>query len=73
MIYVPPNAGKKFYTQLILSHVTDLRSFTDMHTYQDTIHATYRKACFAHGLLADNGEWKHTLEYGVHMQTGFKL
>ncbi len=73
MVFIPPNAGEKFYARLILSHVTDLRSFDDLRTYNGIRHPTIREACFAQGLLADDGEWKHTLEEGKCMHTGRKL
>jgi hypothetical protein len=70
MVYIPPTAGEKIYARLILSVTTDLRSFEDMRTVDGTIHSTYREACFARGLLADDREWRHTLEEGKFMRTG---
>lgn len=73
MVFVPPNAGEKFYARLLLSVVCDVRSFADLRTVQGVLYDTYREACLARGLLADDSEWKRTLEDGAFMQTGSQL
>lgn len=73
MVFVPPNAGDRFYARLLLSVATNVRSFEDLRSYQGVTYLTYREACFARGLLADDNEWKQALEDGRFMQTGWKL
>ena len=73
MVFVPPGAGEKFYARLLLSVVTDVRNFQQLKTVDGVPHPTYREACLARGLLADDNEWKRTLEDGYHMQTGPRL
>lgn len=73
MVFVPPNAGEKFYARLLLLVVPDVRSFEHLKTVHGIVHLTYRDTCFARGLLADDNEWKRTLEDGRHMQTGWQL
>src|ERR1700761_240985 len=58
MVFVPPNGGEKFYARLLLSVVPDVRSFEHLKTVDGFVHLTYRDACFARGLLADDNEWK---------------
>jgi PIF1-like helicase len=73
MVFVPPNAGDRFYLRLLLSVVTGARSFNDLKSFHGVIHPSYREACLARGLLADDNELKRTLEDGKYMQTGRKL
>jgi hypothetical protein len=44
-----------------------------LHTVQGVLYDTYREACLAQGLLADDNKWKHMLEDGVFMQTSWQL
>ena len=73
MVFVPSSAGERFYACLLLSVLTDVRSFEHLRTVGGIVYPTYQEACLARGLLADNNEWKSTLEEGVHMQTGRQL
>lgn len=73
MVFVPPNAGEKFYARLLLSVVTDVRSFTQLKTVDGVPHLTYRGVCLARGLLADDNKWKSALEDGRYMHTGPRL
>jgi hypothetical protein len=73
MVFVPPNAGEKFYACLLLSVATDVRSFAGLRRVGNIQFSTYHKACLARGLLADDNKWKRTLEDGTHMQTGHQL
>ena len=73
MVFVPINAGEKFYARLLLSVATDVRSFPHLRTVHGITYDTFREACLARGLLADDTEWKRTLEEGRYMQTGWQL
>ena len=73
LVFVPPNAGDRFYARLILSVAKNLQSFRDLRTYNGVVYDTIREACLACGLLDDDGEWRHCLEEGKYFQTGFIL
>ena len=73
MVFVPLNAGEKFYAHLLLSVVTDVWNFTQLKSIDGVLHPTYCEACFAWGLLANDNKWKHTLEDGHYMHTGPQL
>ena len=73
MVFVPPNAGEKFYARLLLSVATNVCSFTDLRSFAGITYSTFREACLARGLLADDNEWRQALEDGRHMQTGSML
>ena len=73
MVFVPPNAGEKFYTRLLLSVVMNICSFTDLRSFAGVTYSTFREACLARGLLADDNKWRQALEDGHHMQTGSML
>jgi hypothetical protein len=73
LVFIPPNAGDKFYARLMLSTVRNLQSFEDMRTYQSIVYPTIREACIARGLLDDDGEWRRTIEEGMLLQSGTVL
>ena len=73
LVFIPPNAGERFYARLVLSMAKNLQSFTDLRTYQGVIYDTIREACLARGLLDDDGEWRRSLDEGKHFQTGYIL
>ena len=73
LVYIPPNAGEKFYARLVLSVAKNLQSFDDLHRFDGVLYDTIREACLARGLLEDNGEWQRSLDEAKHFQTGFIL
>ena len=73
LVYIPPNAGEKFYAHLILSVAKNLQSFNDLWQYNSVLYDTIWEACLAHGLLKDDGEWRHSLDEAIHFQTSFIL
>jgi ATP-dependent DNA helicase PIF1 len=73
LVFIPPNAGERFYARLILSVVKNLQSFNDMRTHDGTIYDTICEACIARGLLEHDQEWIWTLEDAKSFQTGFIL
>ena len=73
LVYIPPNAGEKFYARLILSVAKNLQSFDDLRRFNGVLYDTIREACLARGLLDDDGEWRRSLDEAKHFQTGFIL
>jgi hypothetical protein len=72
MVFVPPNAGEKFYACLLLLVAMSICSFADLRSFAGTTYPTFQDACLARGLLADDSKWKQALEDGQHMHTGWK-
>ena len=73
MIYVHPGAGERFYIRLLLSITTNVHSFEQLRSFNGVTYATFREACFARGLLADDNEWIQALDDARFMHTGWKL
>ena len=73
LVYIPSNAGEKFYARLVLSIAKNLQSFDDLRRYDSVLYDTIHEACLAHGLLEDDGEWQRSLNEAIHFQTGFIL
>jgi len=73
MYFVHPSAREHFYLRTLLTVVKGAESYDDLRTYQDELYASFKAACFAHGLLKDDGEWKKCLAEAGHMQTEHQL
>ena len=73
LVYIPPNAGEKFYARLVLSVTKNLQSFDDLHRFDGVLYDTICEACLACGLLEDDGEWWRLLDETKHFQMGFIL
>lgn len=58
---IHPSSGDLFYLRLLLHTVPGAASFASLRTVNDVIHPTFREACSARNLLADDDEWKQTL------------
>jgi hypothetical protein len=48
--------GERFYLRTLLTVVKGAKSFENLRTFEGVIYPTFKEACFAHGLLQDNGE-----------------
>ena len=57
----------------MLSVAKNLQSFEDLRTFRNVVYDTIREACFARGLLDDDGEWRRSLDEAKEYQTGFIL
>jgi len=55
------NSGDRFYMRKLLLYMTGVTSFEDLRTHDNVLHATYKEACMARGLLIDDQEWKECL------------
>jgi hypothetical protein len=62
LVYIPPNAGEKFYARLILSVAKNLQSFEDLRKFNGVLYGTICEACLARSLLEDDGEWQRSLD-----------
>ena len=56
-----PKEGERFYLRLLLVHVKGATSFAHLKEFGGVQYPTFKAACCARGLLADDNEWKETL------------
>jgi len=73
MYFVSPKAGERFYLSTLLTVVKGAESWEDLRKYQGELHTSFKAACFARGLLEDDGEWQKCLQEAGNMQTGHQL
>lgn len=65
--------GERFYLRTLLMSVRGPRSFADLRTVHGTLNSTFRAACVALGLLADDQEWFRTFDEAVETEHGRAL
>ena len=58
-------AGDKFFLRMLLTKIRGATSFDSLRQG----HATYKEACIAMGLLADDEEWRETMSAAALSQT----
>lgn len=73
MYFVHPSAGERYYLRLLLTVVKGPTCFEDLRTFNGTVYATFKQACFARGMLEDDNEWLQCLEEASLMKTGYQL
>ena len=73
MFYAHPASGEQFYLRTLLTAVKGATSYEDLRTVNGVTHATFCEACIAHGLLADDNEWRLCLQDAGAMQSGHQL
>ena len=62
MYTVHPNQHECFFLRMLLTRVRGPTSFESLRTVRSEIHATFREACIALGLLENDDIWINTLE-----------
>ena len=62
MYTVSPREGEKYYLRTLLLHVPGATSFQNLLNVNGIIHTSFRDACCALGLLADDAEWQRCLD-----------
>jgi len=74
MYFVPPNSNdERFYLRTLLAVIKGPKSYEGLRTFSNVVYPTFREACIAQGLLADDGEWRQCLMEASSMQTGGQL
>ena len=75
MYYVSPKArdSERFYLRLLLTAIKGSTSFEHLRTVDGHLKSTFKEACIALGLLADDNEWNQCLEEAGLMATGHQL
>ncbi|SCZ98328.1 BZ3500_MvSof-1268-A1-R1_Chr7-1g09098 [Microbotryum saponariae] len=66
-------SGERFYLRLLLEVVMGPTSFADLLKFEDVVYPSYRAACAARGLLADDGEHHICLREAAQIRTGDQL
>ncbi|XP_066916947.1 uncharacterized protein [Clytia hemisphaerica] len=65
--------GERYFLRVLLLHVPGATSFEYLTTFDGEIYPTFREACLARGLLADDNIWVETLNEVVHVATPVKI
>ena len=71
--FCPPSAGERYFLRLLLTVRAGCTSFEDLRTIEGEIHATFKAACAAMGLLEDDGVWVKTFDECSGSASGFAL
>jgi len=62
MYYAHPTLGERYYLRMLLNCVKGATSDEHLRTMDGRVHNTFKDACIAMGLLADDNEWDQALE-----------
>ncbi|XP_066935326.1 uncharacterized protein [Clytia hemisphaerica] len=65
--------GERYFLRVLLLHVPGATSFEYLRTFDGEIYPTFREACLARGLLADDNIWVETLNEVVRVATPVKI
>ena len=71
--YAPLKSGERFYLCTLLTSVCGPTSFENIRTVDGVLHATFKEACNALGLLENDGEWRACLHEASVFKTGIQL
>jgi hypothetical protein len=62
MYYAHLTSGEHYYLRMLLNYVKGATSYEHLRIVDATIHDTFKDACIAMGLLANDNEWHQALE-----------
>jgi hypothetical protein len=62
MYYAHLTLGERYYLQMLLNYVKGATSYEHLRTVDGIEHDTFKDACIAMGLLANDNEWHQALE-----------
>ncbi|KAH9556577.1 hypothetical protein CY35_07G036900, partial [Sphagnum magellanicum] len=62
MYYAHPTSGERYYLRMLLNYVKGATSYEHLRTVDGRVHDTFKYACIAMGLIADDNEWDQALE-----------
>jgi len=71
--FVSPRQPERFFLRLLIVTFAGFKSFEDVRTYDGAVYRTYREACLARGILADDHEWHHALSEAAGVDSGRAL
>jgi len=70
---IHPNQSECFHLRLLLNYVQGPTSFESLKATGGVIHATFKAACFALGILENNEQWKNALADATVSESPSKL
>jgi hypothetical protein len=71
MYFARPSQSKRFYLRILLHVVKSPKSYEDLKRFgREEPWATFKEACLARGLLADDNEWHLCMTEAATFQTG---
>jgi hypothetical protein len=73
MYYAHPTSDERYYLRMLLNYVKGATSYEHLRTVDDRVHDTFKDACIAMGLLADDNEWHQALEEAGVWASGRQL
>jgi len=73
MYTVSVATGELYYLRLLLLHVKGPKSFQDLRTVDGSVHGTFKEACIAMQLLADDSQWENCILDAVTYQMPSQL
>jgi hypothetical protein len=73
MYYAHPTSGERYYLQMLLNCVKGATSYEHLRTMDGRVHDTFKDACIAMGLLANDNEWDQALEEAGVWASGRQL
>jgi len=73
LIWVPPSTSEVFYLRRMLTHVRGSTSNIDIRTVNNVIYSTFREACLALGILADDTEYVNAIKEANDWGSGHYL
>eukprot|EP00111_Clytia_hemisphaerica_P007544 TCONS_00021908-protein len=65
--------GERYFLRVLLLHVPGATSFEFLKTFDGVLYPTFREACLARGLLANDNIWVDTLNEVVHVASPLKV
>ncbi|WVZ99087.1 hypothetical protein U9M48_044437, partial [Paspalum notatum var. saurae] len=73
LYYVHPSVGERYYLRMLLLVVRGACTYEDLRAYRGKVHATFRQACHARGLLGDDQEWYNAFDEAAAWATSHQL
>jgi hypothetical protein len=73
MYYAHPTSGERYYLRMLLNCIKGATSYEHLQTVDGRVHDTFKDACIAMGLLADDNEWHQALEEASVWASGRQL
>lgn len=73
MHFVPPGTGEIYYMRTMLNYVRGPTCYADLRTVNNHVYPTFREACYAMGLLADDKEYIDAFKEASHWCSGHFL
>lgn len=71
--FVPPGTGELYYLRMLLAYVKGPTSYEEIRTFNNEVHLTFKKACYARGLLNDDSEYIEAIKEASFLGTGCYL